>query len=66
MSSCSLEPDARFKGWMHAVMRVLFVDDYRKIVREQSVADPDRRSYRLGLPRDSGCAASPLRPEVAI
>ena len=32
------EPDTNFKGWMYTIMRNIFINNYRKIVRR-----PDRK-----------------------
>ena len=33
------EPDTNFKGWMYTIMRNIFINNYRKIVREQTFVD---------------------------
>ena len=42
------EPDTNFKGWMYTIMRNIFINNYRKIVREQTFVDQTDNS----LPRD--------------
>ena len=37
-------PDTNFKGWMYTIMRNIFINNYRKIVRDQT----------FNLPQDSG------------
>ena len=29
-------PDTNFKGWMYTIMRNIFINNYRKVVRDQS------------------------------
>ena len=31
------EPDTNFRGWMYTIMRNIFINNYRKIVREQTL-----------------------------
>lgn len=39
-------PDTNFKGWMYTIMRNIFINNYRKIVRDQDICGP----YRQSLP----------------
>ena len=32
-------PDTNFKGWMYTIMRNIFINNYRRIVREQTFVD---------------------------
>ena len=32
-------PDTNFKGWMYTIMRNIFINNYRKIVRDQTFVD---------------------------
>ena len=47
-------PDANFKGWMYTIMRNIFINNYRKIVRDQTFVDHTDNLYHLNLPQDSG------------
>lgn len=59
------EPDTNFKGWMYTIMRNIFINNYRKIVREQTFVDQTENLYHLSLPQDSGFGQHrrSLRPE---
>ena len=43
-----------FKGWVLTVMRNIFINNYHKIVRTQTVIDPGADLYNLDVPQDSG------------
>ena len=45
-------PDTNFKGWMYTIMRNIFINNYRKVVREQTFVDQTDNLYHLNLPRD--------------
>ena len=47
-------PDTYFKGWMYTIMRNIFINNYRKIVRDQTFVDHTDNLYHLNLPQDSG------------
>ena len=47
-------PDTNFKGWMYTIMRNIFINNYRKIVRDQTYVDQTENLYHLSLPQDSG------------
>ncbi len=47
-------PDTNFKGWMYTIMRNIFINNYRKIVRDQTFVDKTDNYYHLNLPQDSG------------
>ena len=47
------EPDTNFRGWMYTIMRNIFINNYRKIVREQTY-----NQYHLSMPQDSGFAST--------
>ena len=50
------EPDTNFKGWMYTIMRNIFINNYRKIVREQTFVD--QTDNHLSMPQDSGFAST--------
>ena len=47
-------PDTNFKGWMYTIMRNIFINNYRKIVRDQTFVDHTDNLYHLSMPQDSG------------
>ena len=47
-------PDTNFKGWIYTIMRNIFINNYRKIVRDQTFVDTTDNYYHLNLPQDSG------------
>ena len=46
--------DTNFKGWMYTIMRNIFINNYRKVVRDQTFVDHTDNLYHLSLPQDSG------------
>ena len=47
-------PETNFKGWVYTIMRNIFINNYRKVVREQTYVDTTDNLYHLSLPQDSG------------
>lgn len=47
-------PDTNFKGWMYTIMRNIFINNYRKVVRDQTFVGPTENLYHLRLPQNSG------------
>lgn len=47
-------PDTNFKGWMYTIMRNIFINKYRKVLRDQTFVDQTDNLYYLSLPQDSG------------
>lgn len=47
-------PDTNFKGWMYTIMRNIFINNYRKIVREQTYVDQTENLFFLNLSQESG------------
>jgi len=47
-------PDTNFKGWMYTIMRNIFINNYRKVVRDQTFIDQTDNLYHLNLPQDAG------------
>ena len=43
-----------FKGWMYTIMRNIFINNYRKVVRDQTFVDKTDNLYHLNLPQDAG------------
>ena len=50
--------EPNFKGWMYTIMRNIFINNYRKIVREQTFVDQTDNLYHLSMPQDSGFAST--------
>ena len=47
-------PDTNFKGWMYTIMRNIFINNYRKIVRDQTYVDQTDNLFHLNPPQDPG------------
>ena len=45
--------NVNFTGWVMTVMRNLFINNYHKIVREQTVVDQNTDLYNLNITNDS-------------
>lgn len=48
------EPDTNFRGWMYTIMRNIFINNYRRVVRSSTVIDQTEDLYHLNLSQDSG------------
>ncbi|MDR3141082.1 MAG: RNA polymerase sigma factor [Tannerellaceae bacterium] len=46
--------NVNFKGWVLTIMRNIFINDYHKAVRAQSVIDQDADVYNVDILNDSG------------
>ncbi len=46
--------NVNFKGWVLTIMRNIFINNYRKVVRSQTVIDQTEDLYHLNLSQDSG------------
>ncbi len=40
-------PETNFKGWMYTIMRNVFINNYRKVVRDQTFVDQTENLYHL-------------------
>ena len=40
-------PDTNFKGWMYTMMRNIFINNYRKVVRDQTFVDYTDNLYNI-------------------
>lgn len=43
-----------FKGWVFTIMRNIFINNYRRVVRSATVVDTTENLYHLNLSQDSG------------
>lgn len=46
--------NTNFKGWMMTIMRNIFINNYRKTARENTLVDTSDDLFLLNLPQDSG------------
>lgn len=46
--------NVNFKGWVFTIMRNIFINNYRRIIRSQTIVDKTEDLYRLNLPQESG------------
>ena len=46
--------NTNFKGWVFTIMRNIFINNYRRVVRSATVVDRTEDLYLLNLPQDSG------------
>lgn len=46
--------NVNFKGWVFTIMRNIFINNYRKVVRSATIVDKTEDLYHLNLPQDSG------------
>ena len=53
--------DSNFKSWVFTIMRNIFINNYRRIVRVQTVVDKSDDLYQLNLPQ----LENPETPETA-
>ncbi|MBQ7878658.1 MAG: RNA polymerase sigma factor [Bacteroidaceae bacterium] len=40
-------PDTNFKGWVYTIMRNIFINNYRKVVRDQTFVDRTDNLYHM-------------------
>lgn len=45
-------PDTNFKGWIYTIMRNIFINNYRKVVRDQTFIDTTENLYHLNTPHE--------------
>lgn len=43
-----------FKGWVFTIMRNIFINNYRRLTRNQTILDQTEDLYHLNLPQESG------------
>lgn len=46
--------NTNFKGWMLTIMRNIFINNYRRSVRENTMVDSTEQAIHLNLSQDSG------------
>jgi len=46
--------NVNFKGWVFTIMRNIFINNYRKVVRSATVIDQTEDLYHLNLQQESG------------
>jgi len=46
--------ETNFKAWTYTLMRNIFINNYRKTVREQTFVDQTDNLYHLNIPQNSG------------
>lgn len=46
--------NVNFKGWVFTIMRNIFINNYRKVVRASTIIDQTEDLFHLNLPQDSG------------
>ena len=46
--------NVNFKGWVFTIMRNIFINNYRKVVRSATIIDQTEDLYHLNLPQESG------------
>lgn len=51
-------PDTNFKGWMYTIMRNIFINNYRKVVRDQTFVDQTDNLYHINQSQDQGFESS--------
>lgn len=46
--------NVNFKGWVLTIMKNIFINNYRRIIRSQTIVDKTEDLYHLNLPQNSG------------
>ncbi len=46
--------NVNFKGWVFTIMRNIFINNYRRVVRSATVIDQTEDLYHLSMPQESG------------
>ncbi len=45
-------PETNFKGWLYTIMRNIFINNYRKVVRDNTFIDKTENLYHINLSED--------------
>ena len=45
-------PDTNFKGWVYTIMRNIFINNYRKVVRDQTFIDHTDNLYHMNASQE--------------
>ena len=45
-------PDTNFKGWVYTIMRNIFINNYRKVVRDQTFVDHTDNLFHINQQRE--------------
>lgn len=48
--------NTNFKGWVFTIMRNIFINNYRRLTRNQTIVDQTEDLYHLNQPQESGFA----------
>ena len=56
--------NVNFKGWVFTIMRNIFINNYRKVVRDQTFVDQTDNLYHLSLPQESGLDSTESRYDL--
>ena len=46
--------NTNFKGWIFTIMHNVFLNNYRKVMKSQTIIDDTENLYHLNLPQESG------------
>ncbi len=58
------EPDTNFRGWMYTIMRNIFINNYRKQVRDQTFVDHTDNLYHINQSQDIGVDSTQERYDL--
>ena len=45
-------PDTNFKGWVYTIMRNIFINNYRKVIRDQTFIDHTDNLFHINQPKE--------------
>jgi len=51
------QPDTNFKAWMYTIMKNIFINNYRRTVKANTIMDSTKDLYYLNLPQQSAGVA---------